>query len=156
MFDIEAAHDSDEPVLTPADLNLLDMRGPSLHRLDYVTRSNMDAQLDTDKFLDMVDELERMRPFGNGFEYPTITVTIDPAQCEITTLKRGRHTKITTDSGLVLLAWNTDNNVLGETIRAAVDNGDIMQCVIECGVNTFKGVTSAQGIIQGVHRVETN
>lgn len=156
MFDIEAAHESDEPVLTPADLNLLDMRGPSLNRLDYVTRNSIDAQLDTDKFLDMVDELERMRPFGNGFEYPTITVTIDPAQCDITTLKHDRHTKITTDSGLVLLAWNTDNTVLGETIRAAVDSGDIMQCIIECGVNTFKGVTSAQGIIQGVHRVQTD
>lgn len=156
MADFTRENQSDEPTITSADLNLLDMRGASLHRLDHTTRQGIDAQLDTDKFLDMVDELERMRPFGNGFEYPTVTVTIDPAQCDIITLKHGRHTKITTDSGLVLLAWNTNNSVLGETIRAAVHNGDIMQCVIECGISTFGGTTSAQGIIQGVHRVETN
>lgn len=141
------------PTTLPADLNLLDMYGIPLANVPAELRDAMDTNFDADKFLELVGELERMRPFGKGFEYPTITVTIDPAQCTVTPLKRGRHTKITTASGLTLLAWNTRTNVLGETIRDAIDAGDIMQCVIQCGINTFMGVTSPQGIIQGVHRV---
>ena len=141
------------PTTLPADLNLLDMYGTPLANVPAELRDAMDTNFDADKFLELVGELERMRPFGKGFEYPTITVTIDPAQCTVTPLKRGRHTKITTASGLTLLAWNTRTNVLGETIRDAIAAGDIMQCVIQCGINTFMGVTSPQGIIQGVHRV---
>lgn len=151
--DFELAVNVHEDTGPVADLSLFDVRDATFTMTHPDIYETMDAVLDTDMFIDMVAELERMRPFGRGFEYPTITVTIDPKQCQITTLKRGRHTKITTPSGMTLLAWNTNSTVLGETINEAVRNGDIMQCVIECGVNVFRDAVTAQGIIQGVHCV---
>lgn len=135
-----------EPISQRADLALLDVV-----KADNKVRNAHHDLLDVDKVIDLVDDLAVMRPFGQGFTYPTITVTVDPAQCRLSTMGRDkRHMKVITPSGLVAIKWNTrDTNADEPFIHAT--SGELLELTVTFGINIFRENVTAQAIIQDIN-----
>lgn len=145
--------DETAPDFVTGELNLLDVAGNRRFHLQKDLVGIIDHSMNTDEIIELVDDLEMMRPFGKGFDYPTITVTVDPAQCIISTMSGGKHSKVITPSGFVMLKWNTMNTDFGSVIEDAMEAGDFLQFTVEAATNMFQNNLIAQGIIQEVHRV---
>lgn len=91
----------------------------------------------------LVDHLDRIGPFGHGFEYPRIELRACIAECEISSLSGGKHLKITTPSGVECLWWNVP-----VTEDELEDYGEHLSMEITVDVSEFRGVERTQGIIR--------
>lgn len=134
---------------TAADLALADVA--SWQEIDPRAESALRQTLDSplmpsdEQFQLLVARLATLSPFGQGFDYPVIHVTVRTD--EITTRRIGsndQHLKITTPSGMNCMWWNVseqfDDALLEETA--------LLTMAVEIGINSFAGSTSAQMIVR--------
>lgn len=90
----------------------------------------------------LVEELNRLEPFGMGFEKPLFGMSTLPVE-KITFMTGGLHAKITGGGGLNLLMFGGGDFVreLGEV--------DIVQAVGTPSINEWRGKKSAQFLVHG-------
>lgn len=109
-----------------------------------------DALAHADAYIDNLDALiylhqriEGLSPYGAGFTYPLIDITAEVDACEITTMGASKqHVKIVTPSGFTFLWWNSAEEI------PAITAAESFTARVELGVNTFRGRTTPQGIVQ--------
>lgn len=120
----------------------------------HYTRASYDAHFDVTQATQLIEQLDHMRPFGHGFEYPEIICTFNGASITDVACLKKKHLKITLDNGMVFLKWNAAEYV--EVATSAIGNPDIHFTVqVELGVNEFRGTTTLQGIIRDIDLEET-
>lgn len=79
------------------------------HDYDLLLGDSIDADIPpyVDELERFYEDLEKLRPFGRGFEKPVLMFEVDPAFCTWKIMgKEKNHLKITMDNGLDILAWN--------------------------------------------------
>lgn len=134
-----------DPALEPprADLHLLDathLGGLSAESLAVCAESVDMAMPDNEIMLDLFAEIESLGPFGHGFSYPEIRITVPIAQAELSSMKN-KHLKITTPSGMDLLWWNAIDR------RDEIDAAELATFTVTLGINDFRGRITPQAII---------
>jgi len=116
-----------------------------------------DRTPDPEELINLVDHIASLSPFGHGFPEPLHKIVLDPARVLVLELGQatyddngneitpaGRHTKLVSlNSGLQLLWWNSADE------RDAIKTADKpLTFLANLGVNTFRGSTKPQAIIQ--------
>ena len=135
---------SAHPPKDRSDLALIDITGADSSQV-----AEHHDILDVERVLDLVDDLTVLQPFGHGFAYPDITLTLNAGQCQLSTMgSEDRHMKIFTPSGLTLIKWNArDNGEIDEFAQARHDGRDL-EAVVEFSINVFRDQVTAQAIIR--------
>lgn len=100
--------------------------------------------------------IKELAPFGHGFPQPPVDVIINLPTCSVWTMgDQKQHLKIITPEGIALLWWNRAD--LAPILVERQENSDLADTMcrlrVTLGLNTFRGRTTLQGIID--HEVET-
>lgn len=145
------AHETTDPNDSRADLALTDIAsftGLNTAACRHIKSSFDSPVLPTDaEFQLLAERLATLAPFGEGFDYPDITLTCRSDELNVSTLgKHGQHRKIITPSGFTVLWWNAD-----ERLDDVTDDDPMMVAFsVEIGVNTFANTTTAQAIVRSL------
>lgn len=98
-----------------------------------------DAKPDQTLFLEFLEELESLRPFGVGFPAPSVLLEFDGVEATYNTIGSDKsHLKITLSDGLNILCWSQ---------ASFIDNGlpeGRVKVVGMLSTNEFRGNVSAQ------------
>lgn len=118
-----------------------DIAGMDRALVSAILRDTDYAMPGAGEMLDLIRQLDVLEPFGHGFEYPDIRITLRPDQCAISHLSGGKHLKLITPSGLELLWWNQGGMI--ETLKTAA----VVTARVRLSTNDFGGRTRPQAII---------
>lgn len=102
---------------------------------------------DLDALLDMAEHLDRLAPFGQGFERPVFELALDLSKCHIQTLgSEETHVRIVTPNGLKVLWWNQAERIpdLEEIADNYLPGKSIARFRVDFSINDFMGNISVQ------------
>lgn len=147
---------ADHTASTPVELKSQDT--PDLHLADITRMDLLDAEvvyeltrsvdaiiMEPEPLLELIEQLSILEPFGHGFDYPDIRISIQPGRCLITTMGNDKqHVRITTPAGLTLLWWNAADRV------DELSQAPVATATVTLSTNTFRGQTLPQGIVAGM------
>ena len=103
----------------------------------------------TEDIMFFIGEVEKLRPFGHGFEAPVVAVDVDLASSTVRKLGRdGRHVKITTGYGFECLWWNSSERWYEELVARKQSGDPVVRFTVDLGVNLYNGVVSPQAIVR--------
>lgn len=160
-----------DPADLRADLHMMDIE--SLAALDPSTASTL-VRLQPDiplplapQLVDLAQSLSELGPFGQGFPFPDIRVTFQPAHAVVNMLSRKedagelekgtwpdpadyKHLKVTTGHGLDLLWWNSTDQYQ-DLLEAP-----LVTATIDLSTNQFMGNVRPQAVISSlvIHQEE--
>lgn len=117
---------------------------------DLIDEGQGDAPLDIPLLLDFMSDLDRLGPFGKGFEAPQVRLRFSPGVnfTHIGQLgKEGQHLKIILPYGLIALMWNAGNRL--DEIKDARE----VEVVGTLNLNHYQDQTSLQVFANQVQTV---
>lgn len=108
----------------------------------------VDAQPeDTEALLGFVEQVEALRPFGQGFEAPTAEIVLDPRLTRVRRIgSQQQHLAVDTDAGLTCLWWNAADQWFDELSRVS-QGSDPMRLLTRLQVNEFRGQRRVQAVV---------
>lgn len=121
---------------------LVEARRPSSGELTGRADVTLDECPSVNDVSDFLQKCDRLRPFGRGFEKPTIDYSFDPTLATVRTMgQNSQHVKAETIDGLTVIWWNTPQMVerLAEETGTLTVRGDV-------SINTFRGQKTVQFI----------
>lgn len=105
------------------------------------TLGDGDVGVDLALFADFCSEVERLGPFGNGFETPRVRLTFDSSEATVSTMGSAKqHLRVVLPGGLVAISWNAADRV------AAVAAGGLVVMDGKLSMNEYMGHHSVQFI----------
>ena len=106
--------------------------------LSFSTSQNMDFVLDAGKLLAFADDLENLRPFGRGFEKPTVMVQFKGAESNARTIgSEASHLKMNVN-GVDIICWGQGAK------QTSCLASDTVKVIGDVSVNEYKGIRKAQ------------
>ncbi|RKO61838.1 single-stranded-DNA-specific exonuclease RecJ [Caldibacillus debilis] len=122
---------------------LIDLAGRKLTEEDLKPKLHLDALIPPEKVTEqLVEDLERLKPFGEGFEKPNIAVSGFEVKDVFLMGKERQHLKLSNGS-LSLIMWNGAERYVEE-----LQSPEMVTAVGLPSLNYWNGVTSVQFIVK--------
>lgn len=112
---------------------------------------------DQEALLVLAEQIEMLAPYGHEFTRPELDIVIDASTMRYETMgSEQQHLRVTSEEGFIMLWWNKADMIeeLDERADAATGSDDLKTRLItfrgSLGINTFRGVSSANLIISSM------